>query len=174
MSKAYFTKYLPTSGEIKEGDKYVDNLVRMSLEDFPPLTFSGHKYERDDVNGHYKSPILQSVEGTTTPQNHAQKVKLYLCSRDIKEGDEMTWIGTENQEFMTKFGTKTKYEESVAFLDIHPNWVKVIGEISPESLSWVKEGMEFDEDEAEVFNQLPSSPFGDQSLIPLYYMIKCP
>jgi hypothetical protein len=96
----YFTKYLPVEEEIKEG-------------------WEGIAYKADVKGQFFKHSY------TTNPwYADAKPCKLFLCSRDIQVGDEMTWIGTENQHYMTKFGTKSMYEDSIAPLGIHPNWVK--------------------------------------------------
>jgi hypothetical protein len=149
MNKSYFTKYLPCEGEIKEGDR--------------AITARGE--------------IFVATKENNDPIYGDKLLKLYLCSRDIKVGDKIYPGPGEKYHFKEyECVEKSCSGSSQVVLEwaLEGKWFKKIGEISPESLSWVKEGMEFDEDEAEVFNQLPSSPFGDQSLIPLYYMIKCP
>ncbi len=107
--KPYFAKYLPVEGEIKEGDWY-------------------------------KSPsgsILSQHNGTELLPDGWYKVKLFLCSRDLNYGDEVTCINPYSVNYLKK----SKHFE---FGDTE-SWAKVIGEISPEA-KWVKEGDEFDED----------------------------
>lgn len=79
--------------------------------------------------------------------DNLKKVKLFLCSRDIQVGDSVFEIlsdKTLGDEFIwTEDINKYNYqyiEDDIVF--------KVIGEISPEAI-WVKELMEFDEDEIE-------------------------
>lgn len=63
---------------------------------------------------------------------------LMICSRDIKVGDKVR--GDE-----ISFDVLIKDEQALE-LAIATNHYKVIGKISPSAI-WVKEGMEFDEDE---------------------------
>lgn len=54
-------------------DSYVDFLVFPSLIQYP-LQHSGVEYKEDKVNGIYKNPIIQSVQGTTSTKNNCWKV----------------------------------------------------------------------------------------------------
>ena len=122
--KPYFTKYLPIEGEIKEGDYYVtapDYQIVRKCEDRSWGTFEMCK-----------------------------KVKLFLCSRDIQVGDKVRMETGEELICYEKYGTlytKGEYE-----LEVFPDRdFKVIGEISPDALSYVKEGDEFEESEFRLF-----------------------
>ena len=73
--------------------------------------------------------------------------KMFLCSRDIKIGDII---------YDSKFNTKYLYTEEIDFDSDIPTisgaditGYKIIGKISPEA-NWLKEGMEFSEDEIKV------------------------
>lgn len=79
--------------------------------------------------------------------------KLVLTSSDIQVGDEIIWIGTGNSP-QTPFGTKMKYDIPITSGKVHENWVKVIGEISPEAAKWIKEGQEFSEGEVRKLVEL--------------------
>lgn len=72
--------------------------------------------------------------------------KMSLCSRDIRLGDEITWTGAGTNAGETPFGYKMKHDTPLTFGKMHQNWIKVIGEISPEAV-WVTEGMEFNENQ---------------------------
>lgn len=122
--KTYFAKYLPVEGDIKIGDKFYEEGLGIGT--------------RVGKKGIYDF----------------QKVKLFLCSRDIQVGDEV----------MDSTGTLK------AKLDIQPQpneiasgkYIKVIGEISPEA-TWVKEGDEFDEDEVQ-FKLIYEQDYEDDSI----------
>jgi|GEM_PF-3423339 len=142
MNKKYFAKYLPVKGEIKEGDWYLDEGEPMEAIDDRPLNARPY----DLWEGY-------------------QKVKLFLCSRDIQVGNQLTdsrtgqtyqisdeymhggipcWL-TEHEKTIdgSIYGgdSYTLFKKEYAF--------KVIGEISPDA-SWVKEGDEFDEDDVHI------------------------
>jgi hypothetical protein len=116
--KQYFTKYLPVEGELKKGKYFKDTTGTIRIAD-----------ETDEMMENFLTKRLP-------PQ---QVYKLFLCSRDIQVGDEMTRLD----------GSKFKADKAP---DGSAHWnghaYKVIGEISPEA-TWVKEGREFDEDEVE-------------------------
>lgn len=131
MSKPYFAKYLPVEGEIKEGDWYIPKSSKLILQSL-----------MTEVS--YGVPIAGIIMNTTKQLSHTfhseplQKVKLFLCSRDIKVGD-IVKDSLFNEHLVTDnyMGNKHQWEG---------NWFKVIGEVSPEA-KWVKEGDEFGEDE---------------------------
>ena len=126
--KKYFAKYLPVEGEIKEGDK---------------------AKEKYSINPKIVNVIAVNVDGLVNCEGQdlwyapeaLQKVKLFLCSRDIAVGDkvyEELADGTYGEEF--------EWTEEINKYNSTDCVFKVIGEISPEA-TWVKEGDEFDEDE---------------------------
>lgn len=72
--------------------------------------------------------------------------KLFLISTDIKVGDKFqSFSGMCELEWDGKF-------------QLHPEDYKVIGEISPEALSYVKEGDEFDEDDWKLCGRTEGVP----------------
>lgn len=116
----YFTKYLPVEGEIKEGD-----IVQ---------GVSGYFYQVKDI--FHDAGKATSIKGESLLLSQLQKVKLFLCSRDIQVGDKYRitdGFGTDGIEFEFKEGQPKR---TSAF--------KVIGEISPAAV-WIKEGDEVDE-----------------------------
>lgn len=140
----YFTKYLPVEGEIKEGDTALNNHGN-------PFTVT-IAYSKEQVLALNNNP-------------HFKKVKLFLCSRDIQLGDivfnkyysEYQWpagkILNTNSEVMDAgmlsggepdHTTDYKYPEGE--WEYHHQTYKVIGEVSPNAI-WVKEGMEFENEE---------------------------
>jgi hypothetical protein len=127
MNKLYFTKYLPVEGEIKEGDAYQINGQTFTLSgghfNNPPNRLILKKYPEVKTHGEWINKV-------------AEKVKLFLCSKDIQIGDKP----------YNKAGKELEHPVSDIDLDILKELeaFKVIGEISPEA-SWVKEGDEFDE-----------------------------
>ena len=134
MSKQYFAKYLPAEGEIEPGDFYL---------------FYG-KITQCNVS------ILKELEELYgRPMTEYQKVKLFLCSRGIKVGDEVAHIETNTKfkvihiDIVSQLISPpivTKYLVGGNFAYKQDECVKPIGEISSAAI-WVKEGMEFDEDD---------------------------
>jgi hypothetical protein len=118
--KAYFTKYRPVEGRVEKGDKY---------------------YHPDDPTN-----VLERKGDLTSP--NLQKVKLFLCSRDIQIGDKAY---SPHSDFTTVI------EDAYQLNDRPSEWFKVMGEISPEALTFVKEGDEFDENEIKK-SSLPICP----------------
>lgn len=114
----FFSKYIPVEGEIKEGDSW--------------MAANG-----DVVEGNTTGRMLYHAN-----KSRQKKVKLFLCSMDIRKGDKV-WH-TIDGVFYDIIGIF----EDISIVTIKGNklikeCVKVIGEISPESY-WVKEGDEFE------------------------------
>jgi hypothetical protein len=165
--KKYFAKYLPVDRNIKVGDwiKYRDPSYGHEIEFLHKVksaTFEGHTGPADDdiiVSETGKKDILYR---DCTP------VELFLCSRDIQVGDSIEcYIPVGEPPYYTDKGLVTEYkpeDDTITYVvDNDPNHqlinvgrdfcYKVIGPISPQAL-WVKEGMEFDEDEIYRFGYL--------------------
>lgn len=124
--KQYFTKHLPVEGEIKEGDKFTYSIRFGNINKFPDGITNAHLHQEDG--------------------NKA--VKLFLCSRDIAEGDKI-YLPKLNEYHIFKYERPSRIVcESLN--GMYPkefekqDYFKVIGEISPEA-TWVKDGDEFDE-----------------------------
>lgn len=124
----YFAKYLPVEGEIKVGE------IGLFLGQVEEITgLMKHSAESND--------------------KLIQKVKLFLCSRDIQVGDKVRTT-KDNINFFNDIVTEkrdngyfTDEEDPTGSsgLFYYPHQIfKVTGEISPEAV-WVKEGDEFDE-----------------------------
>jgi hypothetical protein len=166
----YFTKYLSVDGEIKEGDKFLDNKLGICtrLEE-----------------GEHSTWILWEGGKTNIHLNaEYRKVKLFLCSRDIQVGD-IAYNVVDNISFKVA-GTF----EGISYTSIGQGnklikeCIKVIGEVSPEAV-WVTEGMEFDEEDLgwalstkDQFEDIvTSTDFNDKgykSLKRKYVKFKCP
>jgi hypothetical protein len=128
--KKYVAKLLPAEGEIKEGDSFLyteDNSISIAEKDNEDLP---------DMN------ILNSCSSY-------QKVELFLCSRDIQAGDKVITEGLlEEREvkYIDKNGTLF-FTNGDDCDSIH--CCKKIGKVSPDAV-WVKDGMEFDEEDVAV------------------------
>ena len=113
--KKYFAKYLPVEGKIKDDDYF----------------------EEEDITG--KKYILKNLGPLSLlPHDHLksrQKVKLFLCSKDIEVGDIV-----KEQLLNGKLENFTIHTLNDIDLD---KQFKVIGEISSDAI-WVKERDEFD------------------------------
>lgn len=125
--KKYFAKYLPVEGERNIGDTVI----------------------------HPGNPPVEVTESNRELLcEDCKRVKLFLCSRDMKPDDEVINIGgyaSLNHKGIyvsdSDLGDTCYIRTSLgAEQCIKSHWVKVIGEISPEA-TWVKEGDEFDEEE---------------------------
>lgn len=130
MSK-YFAKYLPVEGEINIGDYFIDTGAMSNG------TLVGKRANKEGVYDY-------------------QKVKLFLCSKDIQVGDKNvhadTLGGKSFRGYVATVGKNgcgsvllpdTQQNDELVITD---SMFKVIGEISPEA-TWVKEGDEFNDDE---------------------------
>lgn len=126
----YFAKYLPVEGKIKNGDRVIDyEIAPDMILDY----IEGDKF-MNDISEEVTLPKWKT-------RFNFQKVKLFLCSRDIQVVDE-AWFKDLNGEYQ---------KETCNYIENYTNdCFKVIGEISPEAI-WVKEGNEFDEDEVQEF-----------------------
>lgn len=150
--KEFFIQYLPVDGEIKVGDKHMclsNQLVCDTTEE----------------NDFY-----------VNNKNH-KKVKLFVCSRNINEGD------TRINMWTRKHGSLISDKKNATFVCFLPNGranivyeggsasvdypfesspdvedmhgftgdaYKVIGEVSEDAI-WIKEGMTFDKEDIKIF-----------------------
>ena len=169
----YFTKYLKVEGEIKENDKF-----------YNPST--------NEILIATKEMISWNWDGTSVPKTW-KLVKLFLCSKNIKEGDEFclpqsyydyykeqgivimdkvicTEINEENQVVHFSMDTKDAFGNgtmhSGVFMKDNP--YKILGEISSEA-KFVKELDEFTEEQIYLVD-IATEDFPNDS----YYRIKCP
>ncbi len=173
MTKPYFVKWLPDNGKIGVGDTVSFRHTKNSKES---------KLKVLEVLESENTVILKENEDFkiwTTLDNLCFKVKLFLFSRDIQIDDEVYFYRGQNLvreplivgSFL-KEGSKAWYEKDFVpisdrkLFGIHSatNWGKKIGEISPEALSYVKEGDEFEEEQLGFINNI-----GAESRIPFMY-----
>lgn len=146
MEKKYFVKYIPVGGEIKKVE--VGTILKIHLAmgtEYIVTSVEGDKYTcdlREGLNNDdTKYGGFGSIKGLKDDEI-VGKVKLFLCSRDIQEGDRVRveWNdGKTTEEIVAKFNY---------WIEGEPVY-KVIGEVSPNAI-WVKEGMEFEEDQVQV------------------------
>jgi hypothetical protein len=120
----YFTKYLPVEGEIKMGDKFYEEGLGIGT--------------RTNKKGVYDF----------------QKVKLFLCSRDIQVGDKVIDTDEYNSVLTVVEGdAKTQLglpdDQVTVLVGRTLGCLKVIGEISSKAY-WVKEGDEFQDDQVKL------------------------
>lgn len=142
----YFTKWIPVEGPIKTGDKIIHNDAPgiLSVEDVRTSNPDETALVVKDDNGLAFSVNIPDC----------QKVKLFLCSRNIKAGDKIYWTDPEDG-VSSQFNTAIEVSENMVFMsepdaseiEAFPHeCIKVIGEISPDAI-WVKEGDQFDKDD---------------------------
>lgn len=122
--KPFFAKYIPVEGEIKPKDFYSQSYQEGQI---------GQANEGDYLDGAYKDK---------------QKVKLFLCSRNIQVGDIIKWASPlEKSGYATSIPIPNESELRLAKSNMQEyRYFKVIGEISL-SATWIKEGDKFAEDE---------------------------
>lgn len=139
----YFAKWLPVDGEIRSGDHFWD------------IYPNGYK-DLSLLAGGDNSPLKQP------PGRNYQKVQLFLCSRDIHEGDRMEChVEIGEPPHTIARGICVRYiseNHTYTFKDDRPEYgnsnvgasycYKVIGPISPNA-TWVVEGMELTDDDIE-------------------------
>lgn len=168
IMKKYFAKYLPVEGEIMNGDLVydvegaygvVENVNR-------PLDFVRVRYEKSFYSDSLKTNL--------------KKVKLFLCSRDIRVGDKVKHLIGKEVEVYKINKNEVLIQDGVNIVHVlKGDLFKVIGEISPNA-KWVKEGDEFDKEElccylkagfntGSLDNELP---FTEEDSSRLYYGIK--
>ena len=113
--KSYFAKYFPVEGEIKEGD-----IIKLE---------NGGIYRAGKFGSDSGFTLIYNLDGSFYDVSDSfDKVKLFLCSRDIHFDD----YKEEGKVHVYHDGSESPF--------------KIVGEISPNA-KWVKEGDEWDEDE---------------------------
>lgn len=141
--KKYFVKYLPVEGELESGD----------ITKLGTVTYTcGSEPDRDDDVVYIRDK--EGKEGGYWNDFNIKKLKLFLCSRDIQVGDKISTIfdnrvchgiikdDLDKKWLIESSFTGVKIDKDKSF--------KVIGEISLDAI-WVTEGMEFDEDEINIW-----------------------
>lgn len=113
----YFTKYIPVEGEAKIGDMV--------------------KLVNDPADAHIADADCIHVG--------CDKVKLFLCSKDIKIGDRMTL--EDEDGVMGSSIVTTEPSELIKKAALKGLAYTIMGEISSEALRYVKEGMEYEEND---------------------------
>lgn len=136
MNKTFFAKYLIAKGDVKEGDKVLnidENIV--------------------ELVGHNGTLDLNTVQ---EEPDVFPKVELFICSRDLRVGNEVFHLPDTNPKIRFKIITII-YDCAIIEYIEHPNekiigkqreWLlvhlfKVIGKLSSGAI-WVNEYDEFD------------------------------
>lgn len=142
----YFTKYIPVEGEIKEGYVLYDNNIhhtgRTSITPDTTIWLRRNTSLESDA-------IFDRNSEIEVYKSDCKKVKLMLCSRDIQVGDEI-FVDVNGGEYHRVIDIVEDSIDCESFNGIsnetfkREQCCKVIGEISSEALSYVKEGQEFE------------------------------
>jgi len=159
--KLYFASYLGVSGEINEGDLFLrDN--KPSIHQFLGIK-SGNLGKYKIIQG-YTGEEGKEYEGHIVNHINCPKVKLYVCSRDIKTGDivrfrlaakavekELKCVDDFMDVNIHGDNMKTVVLEDGDFKvyttpDTTNQCYKIIGTVSPNA-TWVIHGMEFDKED---------------------------
>lgn len=129
--KTFFAKYLPVEGELNKGD----------------ISFW------DDSEGFLSEKFFTVTESVLA---HAyamrwKKYKLFLCSRDIQVGDTYHYSITE----IDVCDSEIRLEQIKEQEKLHgQKRFKVIGVVSSDALSYVKDGDEFDAEQLLIDNSI--------------------
>lgn len=155
--RKYFTKYLPVEGEIFQNNQFL---------------FKGNLYKAGQID---QDRIEDFNHDKTFPLSQCKKVKLFLCTSEIKVGDEV-------MDFYFNKGIFTEEEERPEWIIVTYNGIttsedrkntfKVVGEVSTDAV-WVTDRMEFNEHEVRLMNDLSHS-LGNPPKAITYYRILCP
>jgi hypothetical protein len=145
MSHKYFAKWIPIEGKVEEGD-----ICKHSLTGFLGRLeyWNSEKMGKRD-EGYY---LVNKDDFQGVSKSYLQKVKLFICSRDISIGDEIVYIGPDitlealPEELRFKTGCKSTCTNPKTIS--REFWVKVIAEVSPKED--IKEGQEFDRNDFEL------------------------
>lgn len=147
--KPYFAKLIVVEGEIKEGD----SLFITTLKDYKDNT--EHRAFIQEAS----TTLLENISNSKVM--NPQKVKLFLCSRDIQVGDKVTYKSHAGNWFKGTVAVTTNSYTAMEedrdpdstdgfYMTYETKDVyKIIGEISPKA-TWVKEGHEFDDSEVAI------------------------
>lgn len=134
----YFAKYCPVKGKgkIKEGDLVMEP--------------NGVVYRVGGLGMDTGFTLLNHLDGSFYDMSDLfTKVKLFLCSRNIKVGDNVFNPKTNQYEDVVSFnpeiGCISYNSTTLNEVEISKSF-KIIGEISPDN-TWVKENDQFDEED---------------------------
>lgn len=173
----YFTKWLPVEGGIKDGDWFkwqdegTDSPYLFKCTGLTENTHLQVKWARE--YGAYSNGIDR---GETNESGYgdwakcfAKKVKLFLCGRNIQDGDTI-YSELDKQYHKVEYGVESGYStfipsgywacdrydagSSVGKMVVSIpkyNSYKVIGEISPDALSYVKADEEYTEEQLSFY-----------------------
>lgn len=140
LSKKYVAKWLPVEGEIDKGDYFMHFIWGMRTKQRG--NWVGRKWTLLQ-KGVDESPLFAKMFALFVPE-HILKVKLFLCSYDIRPGDEYMFM-TYDQEYV-----KTLIYKGGPLSD---HWFKKLKIISKKAV-WVKENDEFTIEEVQGYNDL--------------------
>jgi hypothetical protein len=171
MSKKYFTKYIPEEGEITK-EEVQTGLKLLCTKSVHGLRTEGKIYDACWLNipsvdgeGTFESWGYISEENQPQYIHHPhemKKVKLFLCSRDIQVGDKVKFkLSPSTVEVDAECMERIDFQSTVVIKDgdfkVHTTCpdqfnmcYKIIGEISPDALGYVKEGDAFDENQIKL------------------------
>ncbi len=156
--RKYFTKYLPVEGEIFQNNQFL---------------FKGNLYKAGQID---QDRIEDFNHDKTFPLSQCKKVKLFLCTSEIKVGDSYFWSQNLSEIRIAKSiengFVSTGQEATSMHTPVTNGNFKVLGEVSPEAV-WVTDRMEFNEHEVRLMNDLSHS-LGNPPKAITYYRILCP
>ena len=145
--KQYFIQWISVEGEIKEGDWFLVTNQNCAQAN-QILCCNGFDFE-----GFPKRAVL---EDRGFHLSNIKKVKLFLCSRKIQIGDKFISEYDNKEHICNSIQERNFYwknKKSLTGFSCSDGF-KVIGEISPEALSYCKEGMEYNEEDVKLYKHL--------------------
>lgn len=136
--KLYFAKYLPVEPDGKRKDM-LNHKIRIKKD-----RRLGKIINTGVDTGMYFTE-MDDGERDYDEMYDWDFVKLFLCSRDIQVGDKISFEGDESTINLLHYCEDERHLQRLKKSETP--FFSVIGEISSDALSYVKEGDEFDEDE---------------------------
>jgi hypothetical protein len=147
--KKYFAKYLPVEGEINEGDKAINLLSKELVH-----VFAINAPKSIGVNVIAKAPVNRTEKWLNI--KNLKKIKLFLCSKDIQVGEEITYLNANDGYTNTILGDEEQKQFFLKQIEVF----KVVGEISSEA-TWVLEEDQFNNDEIDKIYFDTERNYGD-------------
>lgn len=156
MQQKYFTKYLPRT---KQQNLFFSEFLKQEY-----LFYNGKLYKHYSIlNNKDQEKYTFIMEPNEKTGKHVlieecSIVDLFLCTKFIEKGDKVFY--EDHPHFGEKVVVEIEVNDKLITLDdggkTHDhNLLKVLGQISPAALSYVKEGQEFKESDFSIKEECP-------------------
>ncbi len=171
----YFIKFIPQDGDLQIGDKIVSGNIALK----EGWNWGFHDIETPEDLKHF-TELKQLMERATSVMTRVstvmtKKVKPFLCSMDIKEGDTAYDLEQPLSEFYVDKKRLHQIQNDEDFKGMKP--YKILGEVSP-AATWIKNGDKFVFGEVKMLIKHDSEPltyFDDvPSILITHFLLKGP